>query len=169
MKRFWLGRRTPADLSLASPPILCATWFGCGWLPRMPGTWGALAALPLAWLLVSLGGPLLLLLAAAAAFAIGLWAADRYMDAVDLHDPSAVVIDEVAAQWLTLVLMPQDVVVYLLGFLLFRGFDIMKPWPVNWLDRRVGGAIGVMIDDIVAALYAILVLYVFVAATGLGG
>ena len=169
MKRFGLGRRTPVELSLISPPILCATWFGCGWLPRMPGTWGALAALPVAWALVSLGGPLLLLLAAAAVFLLGLWAADRYMDAVDLHDPSAVVVDEVAGQWLTLVLVPPDVLVYLMGFLLFRAFDIMKPWPVNWLDRRVGGAIGVMIDDLVAALYALLALYLVVDLTGLGG
>ncbi|MDX1540085.1 MAG: phosphatidylglycerophosphatase A, partial [Geminicoccaceae bacterium] len=119
-------------------------------------------ALPFAWLLHLAGGAWLVVLGAVLIFALGLWAAGRYMDAVDVHDPGAIVVDEVAAQWLTLAFMPREVWIYLLGFFLFRVFDILKPFPVSWLDRRMGGAIGVMIDDVVAALYAILVLWLIV-------
>jgi phosphatidylglycerophosphatase A len=136
-----------------------ATWFGAGLLPFAPGTWGSLAALPFAWGLMWLGGPWLLLLAAALVFALGLWAADGYMQAVGVHDPSAVVIDEIVGQWLTLLVAALNPLAYLLGFLLFRIVDVIKPWPVSWLDRRVGGAFGVMIDDVGAAVYAGLLLW----------
>lgn len=138
-------------LRLAS---LLATWFGAGRLPWAPGTWGSLFALPVAWPLLALGGPGLLLVATAVVFALGLWASDRYMKAVGLHDPGAIVIDEVAGQWLTLAVAPLDPLAFLLGFVLFRVADVLKPWPANWLDRRVGGAFGVMIDDVAAAVYA---------------
>jgi phosphatidylglycerophosphatase A len=131
-----------------------ATWFGCGLLPFAPGSFASLAALPLAWALTWLGGPWLLLAAAACVFGLGLWAADRYMTAVGVHDPNAVVIDEIAGQWLTLCIVPLDPLAYLLGFVLFRIADVLKPWPISWLDRRVGGAFGVMIDDLGAAVYA---------------
>jgi phosphatidylglycerophosphatase A len=131
-----------------------ATWFGTGLLPGAPGTWGSLAALPFAWALMSFGGPRLLLGAAALVFVAGLWASTRYMQAVGVHDPGAVVIDEVAGQWLTLTVAPLEPLAYLLGFVLFRIADVLKPWPASWLDRRVGGAFGVMIDDVAAAIYA---------------
>jgi phosphatidylglycerophosphatase A len=136
------------------PALWLATWFGAGLLPKAPGTWGSLVALPFAWGLVWWGGPWLLLAAAAVVFGLGLWAAGRYMQAVGVHDPGAVVIDEVAAQWLTLCVAPLNPLAYLLGFVLFRIADVLKPWPASWLDRRVGGALGVMVDDLAAALYA---------------
>ena len=76
------------------------------------------------------------------------------MKAVGVHDPGAIVIDEVAGQWLTLAVAPLDPLAYLLGFVLFRIADVLKPWPASWLDRRVGGGFGVMIDDVAAAVYA---------------
>jgi phosphatidylglycerophosphatase A len=136
------------------PAFWLATWFGTGLLPFAPGTWASLVALPFAWALIRLGGPWLLLAATAVVFGLGLWAADRYMAATGEHDPSAVVIDEIAGQWLTLCLAPLHPLAYLLGFVLFRITDVLKPWPVGWLDRRVGGAFGVMIDDLAAAVYA---------------
>lgn len=156
-------RQVPSPLHRPGAAFWLATWFGSGLLPAMPGTWGALASLPFAWVLASLGGPWLVVAAAAVVFVVGLWASARYMDAVQVHDPGPVVIDEVAAQWLTLAFMPLDPLVYALGFVFFRIADVMKPWPVNWLDRRVGGAIGVMIDDVVAALYAGVALWLVVA------
>jgi phosphatidylglycerophosphatase A len=152
----------PSNISRAEPALWLVTWFGAGLLPKMPGTWGSLAALPFAWALASIGGGWLLLAAAAGVFLIGLWASERYMRIVQVHDPSAVVIDEVVAQWLTLAFVPLDPVLYMLGFLLFRAADVLKPWPASWIDRRVGGAIGVMADDLVAALYAALVLWLIV-------
>lgn len=136
------------------PATLLATWFGCGLLPWVPGTWASLAALPLAWGIVAIGGTLGLAIAAAALFAIGCWASHIYEQDAGLHDPSAVVIDEVAAQWAALVVVAPDVQTYLLGFVLFRAADMLKIWPANVVDRRLGGGFGIMLDDMVAALYA---------------
>jgi phosphatidylglycerophosphatase A len=136
------------------PAALLATWFGSGLLPVAPGSWASLAALPCAALLVWLGGALLLLAAGAALFVIGMWAADAYMNAVQVHDPPAIVIDEVVGQWVTLALLPLDPLVYALGFVLFRVVDVLKPWPANFIDRAVTGGFGVMLDDIVAGVYA---------------
>ncbi|MEM7226577.1 MAG: phosphatidylglycerophosphatase A [Pseudomonadota bacterium] len=145
--------RRPA-LPLSHPACLIATWFGSGLAAKAPGTWGSVAALPCAVVLVWLGGSWALAIAVVAAFLAGLWASARYTAAGDAKDPGAVVIDEVAGQWLTLIPVALDLRYYLLGFLLFRLFDIWKPWPIGWLDRNVEGAPGIMIDDIVAGAYA---------------
>jgi phosphatidylglycerophosphatase A len=136
------------------PAALLATCFGTGFLPVVPGSCASLAALPLAALLVWLGGSILVLAAGAALFVIGMWAADAYMDAVKVHDPPAIVVDEVVGQWLTLALLPLDPLVYALGFVLFRILDVLKPWPANFIDRAVTGGFGVMLDDVVAGAYA---------------
>jgi phosphatidylglycerophosphatase A len=136
------------------PAVLLATWFGSGLLPIAPGSWASLVALPFAALFVWLGGPILVILAGALVFVVGIWAADAYMAAAGVHDPPAIVIDEVVGQWLTLALVPPDPVVYALGFLLFRIIDVLKLWPANFVDRVVTGGFGVMLDDVVAAVYA---------------
>ncbi len=138
------------------PAAVVATWFGTGLLPKAPGTWGSAAALPLAWILMSLGGRLLLLAATLVCFLVGWWASAVYVARTKAADPSEVVIDEVAGQWLVLSLAPLDPVSYLVGFALFRLFDIWKPWPVGWADERIGGGLGVMLDDILAAGYGLL-------------
>jgi phosphatidylglycerophosphatase A len=136
------------------PAALLATWFGTGFLPVVPGSCASLAALPLAALLVWLGGSILVLAAGAALFVIGMWAADAYMDAVKVHDPPAIVVDEVVGQWVTLAFLPLDPLVYALGFVLFRILDVLKPWPANFIDRAVTGGFGVVLDDVVAGAYA---------------
>jgi phosphatidylglycerophosphatase A len=136
------------------PSALLATWFGTGFLPMVPGSCASLAALPCAALLVWLGGPVLVLAAGAALFVIGMWAADAYMETVKVHDPAAIVVDEVVGQWVTLALLPLDPLVYALGFVLFRVLDVVKPWPANYIDRAVTGGFGVMLDDVVAGAYA---------------
>ena len=136
-------------------PILLATWFGFGLLPRAPGTWASLAALPIAWLVHLKTGPSGLLLAAIVLFFIGIWTAAIYAREIGTSDPSEVVIDEVAGQWLTLALAcPLDPKFYAVGFFAFRVFDIAKPWPVSWVDQRLKGGLGIMFDDIIAAFYA---------------
>jgi phosphatidylglycerophosphatase A len=144
------------------PAVLLATWFGSGLLPIAPGSWASLVALPCAALLVWLGGPVLVILAGSLVFVLGIWAADAYMAAAGVHDPPAIVIDEVVGQWLTLALVPPDPVVYALGFLLFRVLDVLKPWPANFVDRTVTGGFGVMLDDVVAAIYAGVMLWLIV-------
>jgi phosphatidylglycerophosphatase A len=144
----------PDTLSPWHPAALLATWFGAGLLPRAPGTWGSLAALPFAWLLAAWGGWKALAAATVLATLAGWWAAAVYVRRNGRADPGEVVIDEVAGQWLTLILVPPDPWLYAGGFALFRLFDIRKPWPVGWADRRLGGGLGVMADDILAGLYA---------------
>lgn len=159
-------RPRPPTPPLHHPSSLLATWFGAGLLPWVPGTWGSLAALPFAWVIVATAGHQWLALAAVAAFGIGCWAADAYEKASGGHDPGPVVIDEVAAQWCVLLVVPPDLGLYLAGFVLFRVADIVKPWPAALIDRRMQGGVGVMLDDIFAAGYAAVALYL--VAWGLG-
>jgi phosphatidylglycerophosphatase A len=149
------------------PASLLATWFGAGLLPWAPGTWGSLAALPFAWAIAAVFGAGGLLAAAALIFLLGWWAAARIGRASRIKDHGAIVIDEVAGQWLTLVVAPLDPIAYLLGFLLFRLFDIAKPWPASWADRKLPGGFGVMADDVIAGLYAAIALCLLLRVGGL--
>jgi phosphatidylglycerophosphatase A len=133
---------------------LIATGFGVGKSPKAPGTMGTLAALPFGWLLGEMGGASLLAIATAITFLVGWWASAHYVKISGREDPSEVVIDEVAGMWLTLCFMPQEGLFYGLAFVAFRFFDIVKPWPVSWADKRVKGGFGIMLDDILAGLYA---------------
>lgn len=141
-------------LSFWHPASLVATWFGSGLLPKAPGTWGSLAALPFAIAIAGLGGPWALLLASLIAFAAGLWASERYARSLGVEDPSAVVIDEVAGMWLALVPVAFDLPSYAVAFLFFRIFDIVKLWPANIAQSRLKGGLGIMADDMVAGAYA---------------
>jgi phosphatidylglycerophosphatase A len=145
------------------------TWFGAGLLPVMPGTWGSLAALPCAWAIGSLWGVAGLAIAAVIVFAVGCWAAGMIARTSGATDPRVIVIDEVAAQWLVLLPAPLDPLSYTAAFLLFRLFDIWKPWPIGWADRRVHGGFGIMLDDLLAAVYAVLVLLMLLATVGAFG
>jgi phosphatidylglycerophosphatase A len=138
---------------------IVATWFGAGLLPKAPGTWGSLAALPLAWILAQWGGTPALAAATVAVTLLGWWASEVYVRQTGINDPSEVVIDEVAGQWLTLLVVPPDPLLYAAGFAFFRLFDIRKPWPVSWADRCLPGGLGVMVDDLFAGLYAAGCLY----------
>lgn len=145
---------------------LIATVAGVGYLRPAPGTWGSLAALPLAWVLHQAGGFPALALATLAAFLGGLWATGVMTAGQDDHDPSEIVIDEVAGQFLALwaISLPAwlhglDISVlwpgWVSAFVLFRLFDITKPGWVGRADRR-GDPMGVMLDDIVAGAFAAL-------------
>lgn len=145
---------------------IIATWFYSGHLRPAPGTWGSLAALPFAWLIYVLSGPFGLLLATALVFSLGLWATEQETRGQADHDPSEIVVDEVVGQWIALwpvafgaARAGADVLALwpgiLAGFVLFRLFDIWKPGPVAWADRR-GDALGVMLDDVIAGALAAL-------------
>ena len=152
----------PAELGFRHPATLLATWFGVGLLPRTPGTWGSLAALPLAWLIHRSFGAAGLAAASVVVFLAGLWASSVFIRHATSDDPGAVVIDEVAGQWMVLVAVTPDVLLYTAGFVLFRLADIVKPWPASWVDRRLKSGLGVMLDDAVAALYAGALLFALV-------
>jgi phosphatidylglycerophosphatase A len=142
------------------------TVFGVGYLQPAPGTWGSLAALPLGWALHQLGGFPLLVAAIGAVFILGVGVTDVLIRGKDDHDPSEIVIDEVAGQLIALAplswsagRMGLDITVlwpgWIAAFVLFRLFDIWKPGPVGWADRR-GDAQGVMLDDVIAGALAAL-------------
>jgi phosphatidylglycerophosphatase A len=136
---------------------LLASWFGSGFLPGAPGTWGSLAALPFAWLIVTYGGAWPLFVAANILFCIGWIVAHVAIRNQGDHDPGWIVVDEVVGQWITLCALPLNVFAYAMGFALFRLFDIWKPWPIRAVERRCGGGFGIMIDDVLAAIYALIV------------
>lgn len=150
--------RQPA-LPYFHPATLIATWFWSGLLRPASGTWGSLAALPFGIGIFWLGGPWLLGAATILAFVAGLWASDRYASAIQQSDPSDVVIDEVVGQWIAILPFALDPVAYGLAFFTFRFFDIVKPWPANWCDQRLKGALGIMADDVFAGLYAAIFSY----------
>ncbi|HWD49194.1 MAG TPA: phosphatidylglycerophosphatase A [Rhizomicrobium sp.] len=141
-----------------------ATVFGVGRSPTAPGTAGSLVALPVAWLLAIWGGRFTLLLAAILVLAIGSWACEIYVRATGKEDPSECVIDEVAGQWIVCAFVPiavpfwHSILDYCLAFILFRLFDILKPWPINWVERNTPGGLGVMLDDVVAGLMACVII-----------
>ncbi len=143
------------------------SFFGAGYLRPAPGTWGSLAALPAAWALHTLGGAPALLFAIVAGYAAGVVAVRAEIENSEDHDPSWIVIDEVVGQWIALV--PVSVGADAMGidvfrlwpgiiaaFLLFRLFDVWKPWLVGRADAR-GDAVGVMLDDVLAGIIAALV------------
>ncbi len=132
-----------------------ATWFGAGLLPKAPGTWASVAALPPGLTLIWAGGPWLLALGVVLISAAGVWASGAYATRVELDDPSQIVVDEVAGQWLAL--LPMAVVSWqavAVAFVLFRIADIFKPWPASWADRELDGGLGVMADDWIAGIFA---------------
>jgi phosphatidylglycerophosphatase A len=138
-----------------------ATCFGIGWAPRAPGTIASAASLPLGWLLATYGWQALAV-GAIAATALGVWACGLHARKVGIYDPSECVIDEVAGQWFALFPIAYtgragDWSLYGLAFLLFRLFDIVKPWPISAAERLPGGW-GVMMDDVVAGIAAAILL-----------
>ncbi|MCG8545605.1 MAG: phosphatidylglycerophosphatase A [Alphaproteobacteria bacterium] len=142
------------------PARLIASWFGSGQIPFAPGSWASLFALPFAWAISEAWGPIGLFVGACLAFLAGLWASSLLLRRSGMKDPRWIVIDEVAGQWLALVpVAPFDPILYGVGVFMFRLFDVLKPWPANWCDRRIPGAMGVMLDDVVAGIYAAAVVY----------
>ena len=151
---------------LRHPAELIATWFGVGLSPIAPGTCASLVALPIAWAIRAMSGDPGLAVALMLVFAVGCWAAGAVAAASGVQDPAAIVVDEIAGQWLVLLATPLEPIAWLLAFVLFRLFDIWKPWPVNWADRHVKGGFGIMLDDVLAAGYALIVL---IMAFAIGG
>ncbi len=142
-----------AKPDLRQPLHLLAFGFGSGLAPKAPGTFGTLVAVPIYLLMQGL--PLIAYLALVlAGFIAGIWICDRTSRDLGVHDHGGIVWDEIIGYLLTMSLAPSGWVWVLLGFLLFRFFDILKPWPIRWLDRRVPGGFGIMLDDLIAGLFA---------------
>ncbi|EKO3438303.1 phosphatidylglycerophosphatase A [Vibrio fluvialis] len=150
-------------LSMTNPWHLLATGFGSGLSPVVPGTMGTLASVPFYLLLAQL--PLMLyIVVVIAASLIGIKICQVTSDDMQVHDHGSIVWDEFAGFWITMLIVPMlQLPVFewkwlLAGFVLFRFFDMVKPWPIGWLDKRVHGGLGIMLDDLVAGVMSALAL-----------
>lgn len=139
------------------PAFWLASGFGAGLAPVAPGTVGTLVAV-LPWLALRELHWLAYLAVVLATFALGVWASQRVIDRLGVDDPGVIVIDEWIGLWLALFLAPPGWGWVITGVVLFRLFDIGKPWPVGWIDRHLHGGFGAMLDDALAGLYALLAL-----------
>lgn len=152
-------RAKARHIALATPTGFLAFGLGSGLSPKAPGTAGSVAALVFAVPLVVLpwwAGLGLVMLA----FAVGCYLCGETSRRLGVHDHGGIVWDEFVGLWLVLLWIPFEFAWWLAAFVLFRLFDIVKPWPIRWLDRRVGGGFGIMIDDVLAAVYALVPLLV---------
>lgn len=150
-------RAIPLTL-LRDPGHFLALGFGSGLMPRAPGTAGTVVAIPLYLLCMPLSFWIyctVLLLA----FLLGIYLCGRTARVLGVHDHPGIVWDEVVGYGLTMAWAPPGWIWVLLGFIAFRLFDILKPWPIRVLDRRLGGGFGIMLDDVLAGLAAAAVLW----------
>lgn len=146
------------EVALGSWQGFLAYGFGSGLSPWAPGTMGTLVAVPFALLLKAL--PLYLLIPVIAlAFAFGVYLCDVSSKRLGRHDPGGIVWDEMVGYWLAVAWVPAHWGWLAAGFAVFRLFDIVKPWPIRAVEKRFGGGFGIMLDDIVAAIYALAVLF----------
>lgn len=131
--------------------------FGSGAAPKAPGTFGTLAAVPVFLLLAQL--PLWAYLAVVViSFVVGVYLCSQTSKDMGVHDHGGIVWDEFVGYWITMIALPVSWPWVIAGFVLFRFFDIIKPWPIGWLDKRVHGGFGIMIDDVIAGLFALVIL-----------
>lgn len=140
------------------PEVWLVCGLGSGFAPYAPGTVGSAAAVLIWWFFFTPLDLVSQLLVIAVVTGLGTWLTARVRVRYSVNDPGAIVIDEFAGQWLCLLMAPANLWVALGGFALFRLFDIWKPWPVGYLERNVGGAFGVMVDDIAAGVMGLAVL-----------
>ncbi|MDH3351515.1 MAG: phosphatidylglycerophosphatase A [Gammaproteobacteria bacterium] len=145
---------------LTDPVHILAFGLGTGLAPFAPGTVGSLLGVLLAWLTLDLGLTTQIGLAVLL-FVAGIWICGESSKRLGVHDHGGIVWDEVAGMFVTLLAAPATLRAWILGFLLFRAFDIVKPWPIRDLDHRLGGGLGIMLDDLVAALYAAVLLALY--------
>lgn len=149
-------RPLPAGARMSDASVLIATWFGSGRLRPAPGTLGSLAALPFGYLISVNGGIGGLLLITLAVLIIGTFAATRYGEKSGEKDDQSIVVDEVVGLWIAGLPAEGNLYLWLAAFFLFRLFDVIKPWPASFFDKRGGGGFDVMMDDVIAGIYAFL-------------
>ena len=156
---------TVSAREILSNPIHCLAFgFGSGLAPKAPGTFGTLLAVPL-YLLLSQLSLLPYILVVVIAFAIGIYLCGRTATDLGVHDHPGIVWDEFVGVWITMIAAPAGWLWVVIGFILFRLFGIWKPWPIRFFDKNVESGLGIMIDDVLAGIYALLVLQLIALLT----
>ena len=146
-------------VQLTNPIHLLAVGLGSGMSPIMPGTMGSAMAIPL-WLLFDGLQPYLYWVLIVVAFIFGCFLCQKTSDDTHTHDSGHIVWDEFVGMWITLFFIPQISVLWVaIAFVAFRVFDMAKPWPIRWFDKRVPGGFGIMVDDVIAAIFSSLTVY----------
>ena len=136
---------------LKDPVVLLAVGFGSGLAPRAPGTAGTVLAVPLYLLMQPL--PLVTyLLITTCLFIAGIWICTYAAEKLGVHDHPSIVIDEIVGYLISMIAAPAGWLPVLVGFVLFRFLDALKPWPISWFDRNVNGGLGIMLDDVIAGV-----------------
>lgn len=148
-----------AKLVFTNPIIFLAFGFGSGLAPKAPGTFGTLVSVPLYLLLMNLATISYIVVCCLVSI-IGIYICGYTAKALKTHDHPGIVWDEFAGFLITMIGISFSWTNVLIGFILFRIFDIFKPWPISWLDKKVSGGFGIMIDDIIAGLFSLLALHI---------
>ncbi|VAW92752.1 Phosphatidylglycerophosphatase A [hydrothermal vent metagenome] len=146
---------------LLNPIHLLSFGFGSGLSPFASGTFGTLAAIPFYYYMQSLPITYYLLMVALT-FALGVYICDVTSKALGVHDHGAIVWDEFVGYFITMIALPSGWTYIIVGFFMFRVFDVFKPWPINILDEKVSGGFGIMIDDVLAGVYALVCMQILV-------
>lgn len=145
----------------SDPVYFMAFGFGSGLLPKAPGTWGTLVGILIYFLMMNLSSGIYLFVTILA-FLLGVYVSEKVTQDLGTHDYGGIVWDEVVGYLLTMFMVPHSLIWIVLGFILFRVFDIWKPQPIGWVDERVKGGLGIMLDDVLAAIPAWLLLHALV-------
>lgn len=143
---------------------IVSTWFYVGRIRWAPGTWGTLATIPFVIMFQMMGSITYMAVTFLIIF-LGIFLSDIYEKSKGDHDLSEIVIDEVAGYMIAMTLMPMTWQALTLGFLIFRFFDIFKPFPIGWLDRKINGGLGVMVDDVAAGVITNVILQILYTKT----
>lgn len=149
-------------VSLLNPLHFLALGFGSGLAPKAPGTFGTLAAVPLVWVCSSYLSLQVYIALTLLLSVVGIWICGITADDMQVHDDSSIVWDEVVGLFITMLAVPLGWQTMLIGFVLFRVFDILKPWPISYLDKHVHGGLGIMVDDILAGCFALVCMQLMV-------
>jgi phosphatidylglycerophosphatase A len=152
---------TPKQI-LTDPVLFLAFGFGSGLAKKAPGTFGTVAAIPLYLLLMQVNSLVFYSVFTVLATLVGIWICGKAAEKLGEHDFGGIVWDEIAGLLVTLWFVPYSWQALLLGFVLFRVFDIFKPWPISWVDQRIDGGLGIMLDDVLAGLFAGLLLWLLI-------
>lgn len=149
-----VGKNQLTAKEILLDPILCLAFgFGSGLAKKAPGTCGTLAAVPIYLALIQTSY-LIYALATIISSIVGIWICGIAADRLGEHDFGGIVWDEIAGFLITMWFIPFSWFNLVMGFILFRAFDIIKPWPIKWIDQKVSGGFGIMLDDVIAGVFA---------------